>query len=350
LNHMALFMDRLPNRLYHTGSGRPVNYGNEPEAIGWSAIDLGRLLLWLSIVGQRQPHFREYVDKVVLRLSFCEVIDPCGGLFGGSRVHDRLELAEEGRLGYQQYAAKGYAAWGFATARAERFAPTASVRIEGVDVLYDARDPRETGVLAPLLTGPFVLAGLELNWDRAGDTASRDTEHTDSDMADLAARVYAVQEARFRKGKVLTARTDHPLSSPPFFVFDSVFASGYPWSTLSDRGDPVPDKALVSVRAAFGLWALWKTDYTDRLMAAVKNLNDPQRGWFEGRFEGSGGYERTISASTNAVVLESLLYKEQGKLYGRAADGSYLAVVLGDAFRAPGHCFPAERPACSERP
>jgi hypothetical protein len=343
LNTMPLFMNALPNRLYNTASGRMVNYANQPEEIGWSAVDLGRLLLWLRIAAQRYPEYREYIEKAVLRFSFCEVVDACGGLHGGSRVHDRLQLFTEGQLGYEQYAALGFQAWGFNTLRASRIEPFARISIQGVEILYDARDPRETGGFAPVLTSPYVLDGLELNWDRVLDRTSPDTEHSDYVMADLARRVYAVQEARWRQAHVLTARTDHPLSQNPFFVYDSIFVAGYPWNTISDHGDVFLDKALVSTRAVFGLWALWRTGYTDELMSSTHHLYDPQRGWFEGRYERTGGYERTISCTTNAIVLESLLYKLQGKLFGRDTDGSYLKAYLADPFRHLGHCFPSER-------
>src|SRR4029077_20888734 len=130
------------------------------------------------------------------------------------------------------------------------------------------------------------LDGMELNWDRVEDRTSRDTEHTDFLMADLARRVYAVQEARWRQEHVLTARTDHPLSQTPFFVFDSIFVAGYPWNTISDHGEVFLDKSLVSTRAVFGLWALWRTGFTDELMhsaRSARDLYDPARGWFEGR-------------------------------------------------------------------
>ncbi len=350
LNTMPLFLDRLPNRLYNTASGRMVNYANQPEAIGWSAIDLGRLLLWLRIAAQRYPAYREYIEKAVLRLSFCDVVDECGGLHGGARMQDRLQLLSEGQLGYQQYAALGFQAWGFDTTRASRIAPFARLKIDGVEILYDAEDPRETGGFAPVLSGPAVLEGLELNWDRVDDRTSNDTEHSDFVLADLAERIYAVQEARFRQTHVLTARTDHPLSQNPFFVYDSIFVAGYPWNTISDHGDVFLDKSLVSTRAVFGLWALWRTAYTDELMRGTRHLYDPQKGWFEGRYEATGGYERTISCTTNAIVLESLLYKLQGKLFGRDAPGSYLTAFLADPFRHPGRCFPNERAGCKGEP
>ena len=85
-----------------------VNYSNQPEEIGWSAIDIGRLLLWLKIVSVRYPEFSEYIDRIVLRWSYCDLLDRCGLLYGGSMAQGKINLFQEGRLGYEEYAAVGY--------------------------------------------------------------------------------------------------------------------------------------------------------------------------------------------------------------------------------------------------
>src|SRR5712692_8305553 len=70
LHTMALSFGRLPNKVYNASTGVMVNYDNQPEEIGWSAIDLGRLLIWLRITADRYPEFSEYIDKAVLRWNF----------------------------------------------------------------------------------------------------------------------------------------------------------------------------------------------------------------------------------------------------------------------------------------
>ncbi|RYY91854.1 MAG: DUF3131 domain-containing protein, partial [Comamonadaceae bacterium] len=64
---MDLSQGQLPNKAYNAVSGKMVGFSGQPEDIGWSAVDIGRLLLWLRIAGQRHPRFAEYADKVVLR-------------------------------------------------------------------------------------------------------------------------------------------------------------------------------------------------------------------------------------------------------------------------------------------
>ena len=44
-----------------------VDYLNKPGEIGFSSIDIGRMLLWLKIIKERYPEFANDVDNVVLR-------------------------------------------------------------------------------------------------------------------------------------------------------------------------------------------------------------------------------------------------------------------------------------------
>ena len=47
-----------------------TDYGLQPKDIGWSSLDVGRLLIALAMVKQHSPEFSEYVDKAVLRWNF----------------------------------------------------------------------------------------------------------------------------------------------------------------------------------------------------------------------------------------------------------------------------------------
>lgn len=346
LNTMDLFFGRLPNKVYNTKTGKMVNYANQNEEIGWSAVDLGRLLLWLKIVSVWHPIYSEYVDKIVLRWSFCDLLDRCGLLYGGTKIQGKIDLYQEGRLGYEEYAALGYRVWGFDTRQSSSIEPYQLASIFGVDIAHDGRDPRETGTFSPVVTLPYVLTGIEINWDNINDTFGLDSSHSDSELSNLADKIYQVQALRYEKEKIFTARTDHQLGKAPFFVYDSIFAAGYAWNTISDGGDVYNNLSLVSTRAAFGLWALWKTEYTTRLIEVLEALYDKDRGWYEGRYELTGGYDNTITASTNTVILEALLHKSRGKLYSPPDESSYGEILLQDEFKRPGRCFPPERKQC----
>jgi hypothetical protein len=158
--------------------------------------------------------------------------------------------------------------------------------------------------------------------------------------------IFRIQEARYRTKGILTARTDHPTRKPPHFVYDTIFASGYAWNTISDQGRQVEHMAIVSTKAVFGMWVLDRNAYTDRLMEAVEALYKDDKGWFEGRYEASGGYEDLLTLSTNAFVLQALLYKTQGRLYPSRSRIGYFQHRLDDEFHRPRQCFAVEREAC----
>ena len=347
LNNMPLSELSLPNRVYNTQNGLMVNSANQPADVGWSAVEIGRLLTWMKITGQRYPHLREYFDKVVLRWNFCRVIDDCGVLYGLGKSAGKSLPSQEGRLGYLQYASAGFAAWGFETRKSAVAAPIEAIDVMGVKLRIDARDDRLTGTIAPVVTMPYVLLGMEFGWNYPRGTEHLGGREESQTLRQMTMDLFRIQELRYETQGILTARTDHPVRNPPFFVHDTVFASGYAWNTLSDQGRQVPSFALVSTKAAFGMWALARNGYTDQLLSAVEALYKDDKGWFEGRYENSGGYEDLLTLSTNAFILQALLYKVQGVAYPQQAEIGYFQHRLNNQFELPRRCFPVERDACS---
>ena len=55
LNTLDLFKGELPNKAYNTQNAAKVDYANQPGEIGYSALDLGRLMIWLYIVNIATP-------------------------------------------------------------------------------------------------------------------------------------------------------------------------------------------------------------------------------------------------------------------------------------------------------
>ncbi|MEL6616681.1 MAG: DUF3131 domain-containing protein, partial [Bacteroidota bacterium] len=261
-------------------------------------------------------------------------------LYGGNVGGDRYQ---EGRLGTEEYAARGFQLWGFDTAAASALGPADTVRVYGLDLPVDARDPRRTNTRSSISTLPFLLDGLEFNWRDHGTPGRPGATSAYPELADVARRVMDVQELRYETERILTARADHTLSGEPYFVHDAVWADGYAWNTVAADGSPQLSRALVSTKAAFGMWVLRPGSYTDRLLDAVREVYHGERGWYEGRREKTGGYERALSLSTNAFVLEALLYKESGRLYTPSDDPSHYALYLTDEFNDRDRCFPMEQ-------
>jgi Protein of unknown function (DUF3131) len=313
---LDLFRGELPNKVYNTATGQKVNYANQPGEIGYSALDAGRMMTWLRILKQRYPYFSNSVDGVLLRWNYCHVIDEKGQLFGaGVGGKGETLYFQEGRLGYEEYSAKGFGLWGFKTVQAERASPVAFTDIYGVKVPYDSRDPRVFKTQNYVLAEAYLLEGIELNWDLALDNYTDEDLHSDGWRAEFAQRVYLAQQRRFEETGILTARTEHQVEGDPFFVYDTVFADGYAWNTLSPQDEYVPARAAVAVKGALGMWVLWNNSYTDKLFEAVAELYTKDGGFYEGVYENGSGYIPLQTANNNGIILAVLLYKAQGPIW-----------------------------------
>jgi hypothetical protein len=346
LNTLPLFRGELPNKVYQTATAEKADYANKPGEIGFSALDLGRLLIWLRIAKERYPEHADAIDNAVLRWNFCNVVDSCGSLYG-ARVNGDGEKSttyvQEGRLGYEEYAAKGFQLWGFDTTRASKLQPYDVTPIFGVPIAYDTRDPRTLGAHNYVVSENYILDGIELNWDTAGDRSADDLTFSDPEIKELADRIYRVQELRYERTGTLTARTEHQIEKAPYFVYDTVFSDGYAWNTISDDGKFQPDTAAVATKGALGLWVLWNGPYSKRLFDAVSRVFDARKGFYEGIYENGKGPIRTFTANNNGIILECLLYKVQGKLlkFGSSPPGLWerevnnLANPRNTCLRAP---------------
>jgi hypothetical protein len=155
------------------------------------------------------------------------------------------------------------------------------------------------------------LLGIEFGWSKPkGGALAQERAQAE--------RLGTVQQRRSARTGIATARSDFRRTSEPYSLVDSVLAGGTPWNTLAPGGASRPDLALISTKAAFAMWALGSPG-AGGSMESVGTLRDAGIGWFEGRYEASGGYEWTRTASTNAIVLEALLYREVGTLFPSGA-------------------------------
>lgn len=293
----------LPNKTYDVHTLQMTDYRNQPapQGIGWSALDLGRLAVPLNIVAWRHPSHTDAVRRVLARWDLAALAQ--GGQLWGLQPGDGTppRPVQEGRLGYEQYAARALALLGLdLDVAADPLAHLRLVDVQGVAVPVDDRDSARHGALDAVTSEPWMLQGLELGW----------TRHS----RELAWRVYRAQERRYQATGMLTAVSEDHVDQAPYFVYGSVWAAGQPWAVVTTRGEPVPQLRALSTKAAFAWHALLRTPYTQELVEAVAGLNDPAAGWYAGRYEAGHNPNQSINANTNAVVLESLAYMARGPL------------------------------------
>ncbi|QPM92255.1 DUF3131 domain-containing protein [Pseudooceanicola algae] len=323
LRNLDLYRGEAPNKVYNTKTGAKVNYANEPGEVGMSALDIGRMLVWLRILKERHPHLANSVDNIPMRWNFCNLVNEDGRMFGAFTQGDgETRYVQEGRLGYEEYAAKGFALWGFDVARALSPEPVNYTMIYDVKVPYDGRDPRIFKNQNYVLTEGYILDGLEMGWDLPTDRTNDGLTASHGWRAEFANRIYLVQQRRYEQTGIITARSEHQVNGKPYFVYDSIFADGYPWNTLDPTGEYQPDRAAIAAKAAIGLWALWDTDYTDLLFESVADLYEPDAGFYEGLYENGNGYIPLQTANNNGIILASLLYKVQGPILQQVSDNT----------------------------
>ena len=77
------------------------------------------------------------------------------------------------------------------------------------------------------------------------------------------------------------------------------------------------------------------------LYDAVRSAYDPDKGFYSGIYESGIGYNKAITANTNGIILEALLYKSYGALHGRC-DKCERRMVLDEKDRATrnAQCLP----------
>ena len=298
---MPLYKGQLPNKVYNSKTLIPVSYGQllKREEIGWSAIDLGRMAIWLKIVGSKYPQFKTQTEAVWKHWQVQRLVKD-GQMFGTAVSKGQEEYNQEGRLGYESYAAYGLKLWGLDVQKAlDTQTNTAFIDIYGQGVPYDRRDFDNSGANNYVLSEPFILDGIETGFQSLPKA--------------YADRVLAAQEARYNATKQLTAVTEDNLDRAPYFVYNSLFVNGKPWANITDKRQDYPELRFLSAKAAIGWHVLYNTEYTGKLFDFVQTNLNADGGWYNGYYEVLKEPNKAQTANNNGVILQSLLYKKVGK-------------------------------------
>jgi len=302
LAKLPLYEGRLPNKSYNTISLKMVDYRNRvsPQGIGWSAIDIGRVMVPINVLVWNYPEFTSDVQNVIKRWDLDAMVKD-GSLYGALRENGKTLYLQEGRLGYEEYAAKSMQLMGYDVGEALDYQSWLKfVNIYDINIATDSRSPEEFTAHNYVVSEPYILDGLEFGWDQISQQFSN--------------RVYAVQKARYDKTGILTAVSEDNIDVAPYFVYNTVFTGGKAWNAITEDGKDASEFKSLSTKAAFGWHALYETEYTTTLMDTVSKLFDEQKGWYSGLYEKTGLPNKALTANTNGIILESLAYKALGPL------------------------------------
>lgn len=296
IKQMDLFDGVALNKVYNTKTGAMAGHKDEPteRGVGWSVIDMGRLLVWLRIVADTHPQHRDDATAIVKRFGMDRLI--VDGYLRGATLLPSGDMAnyQEGRLGYEQYAARGFAAWGFVPRLAllwrENGVP---VTVMGQTLLADLRGGDR------LTSDPLMLLGLELGWDHETEA--------------LANQFMAAQRNRQRKtGRVTMVGEDAMGEAPHFFYYYSALANFKDFALdVQEPGAYVDAPRWVSAKASFAWHALLPSAETD---AAVRRVAPARTtdGWASGVYEDSGLSTHTLNINTAGVILAAAVVHATG--------------------------------------
>jgi len=300
--NLPLYENKLPNKVYHTQTLKMVDYTNKSteKGIGWSALDIGRLMVPLNILVWNYPEFTPQVKSITKNWSL-NSITKNGELYGALLEKGKTLYQQEGRLGYEQYGAKSFQLIGLDVTNSIDYTSWLKfIDIHGINIPTDSRDPSVFTAHNYVVSEPYILDGIEYGWDQISK--------------EFAGRIYNVQKAHYEETGMLTAVSEDNIDQAPYFVYNTVFTDGKEWNAITEDGTDASEFKTLSTKAAFGWHMLYETEYTKKLMAVASKLNDPQKGWYSGRYDKTGKPNKAITANTNGIILETLAYKQTGVL------------------------------------
>lgn len=293
-----MYQDAAYGRNYDANTGELVGLDQKPseDGTGFSSIDLGRLLVWLKIVANSDPELAPLAAKVAQRLDAKRIIR--GGYLQGEQITKEAKLStyQEGRIGYEQYAATGFALWGMRADRALKMSNNRrAIKVMGIPVWADKRK------LDRLTSEPFLMHGLEVGLD--------------GDMRELAWQTLALQAKRYEDTGQLTMASEDALNDKPhYFYYYCVYCSGKAFTiNVHKPGIELDEPRWLSAKAAFGWHAISPSKYTWLAIDAVKPAHQPGTGWATGVYEKTGKSTEVMSLNTAAIILESALFQKTGK-------------------------------------
>jgi Protein of unknown function (DUF3131) len=296
LETLPLYQDELPGRLYQTTTLQPlaVHPQTGQGATGWSAIGIGRLARWLKIVGARYPQYQPQTAAVWERWQV-DLLVRDGQMMGAVVQQENEQIYQQGRLGFESYAAYGLSLWGVPVPAALQ--PEKSMQITSVygqPVPHDRRSNQFDND-ASVTSDPYILDGIE--------TGFRALPRS------FAEAVLRSQMARYQTTQQLTAVANDATDRAPFRLHNSVIANQQPWATYAGT-QRYDDFRQLSAKAAIGWFVLYPNDYTRQLVEFVQTELVSDRGWHSGYYETLRQPNQALSADTNGMILASLLYRQ----------------------------------------
>lgn len=293
LRELPLYNRELFNRDYDSRNGRMLDLGARSSEVGsgWAAEDIGRLLLWLRVLGNTAPDLAPATEAVVARLRLSRLVSG-GQLFSTLNQGNHEEVVSDLRLGRQQVTAAALSLWGVVLPTMFGYDDAVIRRVGAVTAPGD----RRKGAVSPevFARGIVELGGIDGCFESAA-RAMLSAQHA-----------LAAQQHR----PVMVA--DEFLDRAPWFVYGALATNGEEWRIASFDQQNQPALANFSVKAAY-LWsAVDAAPQTLMARALAEGFKRSERGLYGGRYQ-SGQLNQALTLDTNASVLLTAQYAQRGQ-------------------------------------
>lgn len=289
---LPLYNNSLPNREYSTHTAQPSGrYSATPSnGNGWSALDIGRLLIWLEITQRYKPEFKTSIQSILEHWKLEKAVYQ-GTLYGELKTSKKKHYRQEGRLGYLQYAAYGFDLAGFDVSTAYEQQDIEEVSVDGVPLLVDQRN------LPYFTTDPYVLAGIEFG--------AKEQWWNQLDA------LYQLQKEKSSQQGSPWVFAEDAMSRSPWFSYNNIYIYGSAWLSIAPGGKPIENPQIFSNKVAFGLSVLFDNDdFSRQLAGKVINNSLTHRAVPTGLYL-NGGPNNAYNINTNSLILSALWFKKR---------------------------------------
>lgn len=301
---LPIYDNKLPNKVYNSINLHMSTYDNRPTetGIGWSSMDIGRFLGASKRVIFNYPEYNYLIQNILSKWELQYAIEDATLMGIGLSFKDGVEKkVQEGKLGYEEYCAKGFFHMGYDVINAMRYSDFLKfVTINGISVGTDSREVRHHPSYNYVLSDPYVLDGIEYGFD--------------VNSLELGYRVFLAQKKEAKQADQLISVGESHIDQPPYFIYNSVYANGKKWNSLTESGDDANDLKTFSTAAAFGWYYLIDDPYSSELFAKAKTLYHEDLGFYSGFYHKTGEINEAITNNVNSLVLSAINYKQKGPL------------------------------------
>jgi hypothetical protein len=287
---IPLYNNQLPNREYNTETGLPSGKKNNRNGNGWSALDIGRLLIWLEITKQQKPYFQKQVNIITERWLLSRAVHK-KTLYGTQYTKNDEFYRQEGRLGYLQYAAQGYQLAGFDVANSFIRDHAKVVNVDDISLYIDTRN------VPFFTTDPYVLQAIEIGENTA--------------WWNQLEPVYQLHKQQYNQSKKLWIFAEDAINKSPWFSYNNIYFYGKSWLSTSSGGKPIENPQVFSNKIAFGLSVLFEGTFSDTLKQTVIENSRSSRVIPAGIYQNNAP-NTSYNINTNSLILVSLWYKARG--------------------------------------